>query len=285
VWQALRNELHPKGFELVTVGLDTLGDAGCRAFIEAAKPQHPALLDQHHVLADLFGVINIPGSVWIDRRGMIVRLQKRLPPPGSRTAPRVRLPSELPQRFIEIMGERQDQSDAVYRALRDWVNNSSASRFALSPEEVIERSFDESVRARAFRAGDARMDGHHDGDSTLREAHRLVPEAGRSAARHGRWKGDRRTARALRQGRIQREPEAVTLRRLARRRPPRGAENYSEPWRPERFVTRVDVRVRNRDQLTNDIPDDDVPDRRRGTRGIRAQHDTGHVHDCTAPNR
>ena len=36
MWQALRSELHPKGFELVTVGLDALGAAGCRAFIEAA---------------------------------------------------------------------------------------------------------------------------------------------------------------------------------------------------------------------------------------------------------
>ncbi len=70
MWQALRNEYHPKGFELVTVGLDTLGGAGCRGFIEAAKPQHPSLIDQHHVLADLFGVINIPSSVWIDEHGI-----------------------------------------------------------------------------------------------------------------------------------------------------------------------------------------------------------------------
>ena len=26
MWRSLRDELHPKGFELVTVGLDTLGD-------------------------------------------------------------------------------------------------------------------------------------------------------------------------------------------------------------------------------------------------------------------
>ena len=73
MWQALRNELHPQGFELVTVGLDLQGDAGCRAFIEAARPEHPSLIDRHHVLADLFGVINIPSSVWIDEHGMIVR--------------------------------------------------------------------------------------------------------------------------------------------------------------------------------------------------------------------
>ena len=73
MWQGLRNELHPTGFELVTVGLDSLGEVGCRAFIEAARPEHPSLIDRHHVLADLFGVINIPSSVWIDENGMIVR--------------------------------------------------------------------------------------------------------------------------------------------------------------------------------------------------------------------
>ena len=51
MWRSLRDELNPKGFELVTVGLDTLGDAGCRAFIEAARPTHPSLIDRHHVLA------------------------------------------------------------------------------------------------------------------------------------------------------------------------------------------------------------------------------------------
>jgi hypothetical protein len=81
VWQVLRNELQPKGFELVTVGLDTEGEAGCRAFIEAARPEHPSLIDRHHVLADLFGVINIPSSVWIDEHGMIVRPAETAPAP------------------------------------------------------------------------------------------------------------------------------------------------------------------------------------------------------------
>ena len=37
MWRSLRDELNPKGLELVTVGLDTLGDAGCRAFIAAPR--------------------------------------------------------------------------------------------------------------------------------------------------------------------------------------------------------------------------------------------------------
>ena len=58
-----------------------LGLAGCRAFIEVAKPEHPSLIDRHHVLADLFGVINIPSSVWIDEQGMIVRPAETAPAP------------------------------------------------------------------------------------------------------------------------------------------------------------------------------------------------------------
>jgi hypothetical protein len=86
VWQALRNEYHPHGFELVTVGLDALGADGCRAFIEAAKPEHPSLIDRHHVLAELFGVINIPQSIWIDENGMIVRPAETAPAPPGRPA-------------------------------------------------------------------------------------------------------------------------------------------------------------------------------------------------------
>jgi hypothetical protein len=107
VWQALRNELHPKGFELVTVGLDTQGDTGCRAFIEAARPEHPSLIDRHHVLTDQFGVINIPSSVWIDENGMIVRPAEAAPAPpqSDGIASRFSLPADLPQRFIEIRAE------------------------------------------------------------------------------------------------------------------------------------------------------------------------------------
>ena len=169
MWQALRNEYHPKGFELVAVGLDTLGGAGCRAFIEAAKPQHPSLIDQHHVLADLFGVINIPSSVWIDERGMIVRPAEAAPAPpqpGGPTGPRVNLPSELPQRFVEIMGEAakiKSDAQSYHDALRDWVNNGSASRFALSPERsdrtIAPARQRKGVGTRALRVGYTTRDG------------------------------------------------------------------------------------------------------------------------------
>ena len=134
--QGGREELHPNGFELVTVGLDTLGAAGCRAFIEAAVPQHPSLIDQHHILAKLFGVINIPSALWIDEQGVIVRPAETAPaPPVDGAAPGLELPDELPPHFVEMMAEAANISadpEAYHSALRDWVAKGDDSQYALS---------------------------------------------------------------------------------------------------------------------------------------------------------
>ncbi|MBX3706401.1 MAG: hypothetical protein KF911_07165 [Pseudomonadales bacterium] len=187
MWQALRNEYHPLGFELVTVGLDALGAEGCRAFIEAAQPQHPALIDQHHLLAELFGITNIPQSVWIDEQGMIVRPAETAPaPPGPPRARAIQPDTALPQRFMEIMGEAMkipNQADAYHAALRDWVQHGKASRFALAPAAVIERS---RPRNESIARGHAhfelateleRRGDHAAATRHFREAHRLVPDS------------------------------------------------------------------------------------------------------------
>lgn len=243
MWQALREELHPKGFELVTVGLDTQGNEGCRAFIEAAKPRHPSLIDRHHVLADLFGVINIPSSVWIDEKGMIVRPAETAPaPPQPNATPRV-LPPDLPQRFKDIMAEaakiRKD-TDAYHSALRDWVEKGAASRFALSPDEVVARS---RPRDNAKALGHAHfqlatqleMDGHHAAAvEHFRAAHRLVPDSW--TFRRQAWSlekmGEGPLARFW-QGPLPGSTEAWPYEGdwLSDVRAS-GAENYNEPWRP-----------------------------------------------------
>jgi hypothetical protein len=72
VWQALHEELGPLGFTVITVALDkTAEDA--RPWIEAARPTHPSLIDTRHALADLYNIVNVPTSLWIDEQGRIVR--------------------------------------------------------------------------------------------------------------------------------------------------------------------------------------------------------------------
>lgn len=183
MWQALRDELHPSGVEIVTVGLDAAGAEACRPFVEAASPTHPSLVDEHHVVSDLFGVVNIPSGVWIDEDGVIVRpaepAQPRDAVPERRFAP----VDGFPERMNEIMAEASRiRVDTRYVSmLRDWAANGSESPYALDPDEVVRRSAprDRAVAegrahfalgAHLWRAGDRAGAEEH-----WREAHRLDP--------------------------------------------------------------------------------------------------------------
>ena len=244
MWQALREELHPKGLEIVAVGLDTLGAEGCRPFIEAANPTHPSLIDEHHLLARAFGVINIPSSVWIDEDGMIVRPAEAAPaPPTDRQRPSMDLPAELPQRMAEMFGEAmkiQSSPEAYHAALRDWVEKGADSEFALSPEEVIERSrprsADSALGHAHFELATAleQAGDHAAAIEHFRQAHALVPDSW--TFRRQAWSlepgGDSPLARFW-QGPSDDDPESWPYEgdwlsdvRKA------GAENYSEPWKP-----------------------------------------------------
>ncbi len=245
VWQSLRNELHPKGFELITIGLDALGGAGCRAFIEAAQPEHPALIDSHHVMAELFGVINIPSSIWIDENGVIVRPAEAAPAPpqDGQGASRFKLPTDAVGRLAEMGQEAakiKRNAPAYHAALRDWVERGTASPFALAPEAVVERS---RPRDPSKALGHAHFqlatqlvaDGQREAAVRhFRQAHRLVPDSW--TFRRQAWSlepvGDGPLARFW-QGPNPDSPEdwpyegdwLSDVRKV-------GAENYSEPWRP-----------------------------------------------------
>jgi hypothetical protein len=72
VWQALYEELGDRGLVVVTVAIDQSPD-DARPWIEAARPTHPALIDPHHVVPDLYNMVNVPTVVWIDERGRLAR--------------------------------------------------------------------------------------------------------------------------------------------------------------------------------------------------------------------
>ncbi len=188
MWQALRNELAGQAeFELVAVGLDTLGAEGCRPYIEAAAPEHPSLIDQHHQLAEKFGVINIPSSIWINEAGVIVRPAEAAPAPPSAPADAPPPPAgELPPRFAQMMGEAakiQSDPQDYHHALRDWIGKGEASRFALGEDQVIARSRprDENValgHAHFELASALEIRGEHDlAISHFCAAHELVPDS------------------------------------------------------------------------------------------------------------
>lgn len=189
MWQELRKELHHRGFEVVTVALDTGGAAAAGPWIDAAKPAHPSLIDAGHLLDELFGVVNVPTGIWIDEQGVLVR-----PPepawPGRvvlsdmlRNAP-TPAPGQGDPYVADMLAEARKirhDADRYATALRDWVANGSASRYALTPGEVVARSrprpSEEALAAAHFELGQHLHRAGHGEDAVphFREAHRLHP--------------------------------------------------------------------------------------------------------------
>jgi hypothetical protein len=180
----LRDELHPHGFEVVSVALDVGGVEAAGPWIDRAKTSHPALIDQGHILDELLGVVNVPTGVWIDERGVIVR------PPEPAFPWRPRQPSEellaqLPAVAVEQLREAQKiriDPERYVAALRDWVHQGERSRYALAPEEVMGRSRprneDQARAAACFELGQYLQRAGQPDDAVpwFREAHRLQPE-------------------------------------------------------------------------------------------------------------
>ena len=179
VWQALYQELGPKGFVPITVAFDSAGKPAVEPWIAAAKSTYPSLIDQRHIVAELYDMVNVPTAVWIDERGRIVRPSE---PAGSTDAFRSmdRKTFQMPP---EKIAEMQTRRQAYQDALRDWVANGDQSKFALSEQEVLRRMHtpnDDQVRAAAnFRLGEYLfVKGHRDAaQQYLAEARRLRPES------------------------------------------------------------------------------------------------------------
>lgn len=167
---------------MVTVALD-IEPEHARPWSEAASPTHPSVVDTTHATGSLFGFTNIPMAVWIDEDGNIVR-----PAEGASIEPNplrsMDIPEGLPEKLTAMMRavkEIPDDALAYRAALLDWIDKGAKSQFALSPDEVIERSqprsTDEAQAAACFALGEhlRRTVGHDAAVPWWREAHRLHP--------------------------------------------------------------------------------------------------------------
>lgn len=125
MWQALFDELRALGLVVVAVALD--GPDAARPWIEAARATYPCLIDRDHWFADLYGLVNVPQAVWIDEHGTIVR-----PPESAGATDGFRAMDRSAFTMPDaVLAERERVRRAYYDALRDWVSNGAASRFAL----------------------------------------------------------------------------------------------------------------------------------------------------------
>lgn len=122
-------------------------------------------------------------AVWIDEGGTIVR-----PAEGAsieRSPLRdMDIPEGLPERLTRMFTEVKkipDVADDYRAAIVDWTHQGAASRFVLTPEEVVARSqprgVDEARAAACFELGEHLRRTVHPEAAVpwWREAHRLYP--------------------------------------------------------------------------------------------------------------
>jgi tetratricopeptide (TPR) repeat protein len=183
VWQELRTELLGQGLEVVTVALDSAGADAARPWIEAARPEHPSLIDETLLLDERFGMVDVPSGVWIDEHGVIVRP----PEPAFAAYPEWDddVPEDAPEykrRILRLEQQFRVEHEQYVAAVRDWAERGAASRYALSPKEVLARSRprgrQEANAATHFELGChlQRLGQPDDARVHFKEAHRLHPE-------------------------------------------------------------------------------------------------------------
>ena len=178
VWQALYEELRERGLVVITVAMDSGGADDVRQWIEAARATHPSLIDARHHVAELFGWVNVPSNAWIDEDGHLVRPND----PGF-AGEYFRNMMEPDFDFHAMMKEYGRMRDRYLDAVRDWVANGPASRWALTPDAVRTRlsapNPDHARAAALFRLGTLLHERgrRDDAQAAFAEAKRLRPES------------------------------------------------------------------------------------------------------------
>lgn len=183
MWQALHEELSPLGVTVVTVAMDAEASMAER-WVSAASPTHPTLIDRTHSLGGALGFVNVPMAAWIDENGVLVRPAEssRIVPSGmaGREVP-PGLPPRIAARFELLRHAEANAHEPYLAALRDWARRGADSPFALTPDEVIQRSqprhADEARAAACFEMGEHLREtvGVDAATPWWREAHRLQP--------------------------------------------------------------------------------------------------------------
>lgn len=145
----------------------------------AATPTYPCLIDEKHIVAELYNMVNVPSAVWINEAGQIVRPAEAAgASDGFRTMDRTTW-----QMAPEVAAEGKRTRKTYVDALRDWVTKGEASQYALSPAEVRKRmrgpTDSDALATANFRLGEYLYHQGHQQEAQkyFAEAQRLRPES------------------------------------------------------------------------------------------------------------
>jgi hypothetical protein len=203
VWQSLYQELKDKSFLIISVAFDTGGVPAVKDWIRPAepvqlpkelldimgwedsltsriaRPTYPCLIDEKHVVAELYGMVNVPQAVWINEQGRIVRpAESAGASDGFRTIDRTTW-----QMAPEVAAEGKKIRARYVDAIRDWVAKGDASQYVLSPEAARKRlrgsMTNDALAAANFRLGQYLFARGHQQDARryFLEAKRLRPDS------------------------------------------------------------------------------------------------------------
>jgi peroxiredoxin len=149
-WKQLADELRAEGLDVVTVAIDEDPEA-VRPWAETADL--PVAVDPEHRLSDVFGVVNVPSTVWLDEEGRVVK------------PPTIAPGDDQFQEFTQV------EADAHHDALRRWVREGAVP----APPPVAD---DEDLRtARAERRLAAWLHRHDHLDAAERHFQAAVAKA------------------------------------------------------------------------------------------------------------
>ncbi len=161
---------------IVAVAEESRGAEAARPWIEQAQPGYLCLIDQEHRLSALYGMVNVPQSVWIDETGRIVR--------GPETAGSTdhfrQMDRTTGTMAPELQAARIEARTRYMAAVRDWV---LTGRYALNEEAaraaLPKITYDIALANAHFRLG---VWLHQHGNAAeaathLNEASRLHPDS------------------------------------------------------------------------------------------------------------
>ena len=145
---------------------------------KAALPAYPCLIDEKHLVAEQYGMVNVPMAVWINESGRIVRPAE---PAGATDGFRT-MDRATRRMSVEVATAGKQARRRYLDAIRDWVEKGEASVYALSPDEIRRRvpgrTEPEALAEANFRLGHyLYQQGHRQAAQRyFAEAKRLHPE-------------------------------------------------------------------------------------------------------------